>query len=122
VEFPEHVRRLALAGCDLVAVPTATPDQPTSPFIAERLVPVRAFENQVFVAYANWAGADMRFGYAGRSCLAAPDGSDLLRAPASGETLLTATVDPSAYDACRLENPYLAELRTPGRQPKRAAE
>ena len=50
VEFPEAVRALALAGCDLVAVPTAL----VQPFaiVARILVPARAFENQVHVAYA----------------------------------------------------------------------
>lgn len=115
VEFPEHVRRLALAGADLVAVPTAVPDQPGSPFVTDRLVPVRAFENQIFVAYADWAGRDARFAYAGRSCLVAPDGADLLRAPAAGRFLGTAAVDPAAYDGSRVINPYLADLRTPDR-------
>ncbi len=111
VEFPEHVRRLALAGADLVAVPTAVPDQPGSDFVTERLVPVRAFENQIFVAYADWAGADGRFSYAGRSCLVAPDGVDLSRAPARGAFFGTAEVDPAAYETSRQVNPYLAELR-----------
>lgn len=112
VEFPEHVRRLARAGADLVAVPTALPQQPGTPFIAERMVPVRAFENQVFVAYADWAGADDRFAYAGRSCLAAPDGRDLLRAPAAGAFLGAAAVEPAAYAAARTVNPYLSDLRS----------
>jgi predicted amidohydrolase len=109
-EFPEHVRRLALAGCDLVAVPTATPDALTSVFIAEKMLPTRAFENHVFVAYANWAGIDDRFGYAGRSVLSAPDGADLLRAPSRGGFLGVAEVNPSAYEITRRENPYLSEL------------
>jgi predicted amidohydrolase len=110
VEFPEHVRRLALAGCDLVAVPTATPDAPNSVFIAEKMLPTRAFENHLFVAYAGWSGADGRFAYAGRSVLAAPDGADLLRAPAAGTFLGVAEVDPAAREAARLINPYLAEI------------
>lgn len=56
VEFPEHVRRLALAGADVIAVPTALPDLPSSVFVAERIVPVRAFENQLFIAYADLVG------------------------------------------------------------------
>lgn len=111
VEFPEHVRRLAAAGADLVAVPTALPDQPGSDFIAEKLVPVRAFENQVFVAYADWAGRDARFGYAGRSCLIAPDGTELIRAPRRGGFLAVADVEPADYAESRRINPYLAELR-----------
>ncbi|HUG63169.1 MAG TPA: nitrilase-related carbon-nitrogen hydrolase [Methylomirabilota bacterium] len=113
VEFPEHVRRLAEAGCDVVAAPTALPDSPPSRYIAMNVVPVRAFENQVFVAYADWAGSDARFGYAGLSCLAAPDGSTLIRGPANGDFFGVADVDPPAFEEWRRANPYLAELRRP---------
>lgn len=111
VEFPEHVRRLAMAGCDLAVVPTALPDAADSAFVARQVVPVRAFENQIFVAYAGWAGRDRRFGYAGLSCLVAPDGTDLLRAGAGGGFLGVAGVDPAAYADSRRINPYLTDLR-----------
>jgi predicted amidohydrolase len=111
VEFPEHVRRLALAGCDLIAVPTATPHCADSEFIARSMIPTRAFENHVFVAYAGWSGADDAFAYAGRSVLAAPDGGEALRAPADGDFLGIADIDPSAFAETRAINPYLAELR-----------
>lgn len=112
VEFPEHVRRLAQAGCDLVAVPTATPTSSDSEFIATKLVPVRAFENHVFLAYANWSGRDDLFDYAGLSVLAAPDGTELTRAPVKGDHLGFAEVRPDDYAATRAENPYLAELKS----------
>ncbi len=56
VEFPENVRAHALAGTDLLLVPTAQmhPFQ----FVAESLVPVRAFENQMYVAYVNRVGQE----------------------------------------------------------------
>ena len=65
-----------MAGADLVLVPTAQPDTPDAPFIAERIVPVRAFENGIAIVYADHAGADERFAYAGRSCIVLPDGVD----------------------------------------------
>ena len=40
VEFPENVRRLALAGADFVAVPTAV--MPPYDFVASHMVPTRA--------------------------------------------------------------------------------
>ena len=58
VEFPENMRRLALAGAQAVLVPTALPAGDYAAFIARQMVPVRAFENQVFVAYVNHCGAD----------------------------------------------------------------
>lgn len=113
VEFPENVRRLARAGADVVVVPTALPEGPFARFIAGQIVPVRAFENQVFVVYANHGGGDENFTYAGLSCAAAPDGQLLSAAADSAEALLFADVDPAAYDGSRRANTYLADLRNP---------
>jgi 5-aminopentanamidase len=113
VEFPENVRRLALAGADLVVVPTALPKGASGTFIAGHMIQVRAFENQVFLAYINHCGADDHFTYAGLSRIAAPDGKLLAEAPAEGETLLFAEIRPEDYVKSRAENTYLVDL---GRQ------
>ena len=112
VEFPEMVRHLALAAADVVLVPTAQPDTPDAPFIAEKIVPVRAFENGIAIVYADHAGADGRFGYAGRSCIAFPDGSDGARAAPTGSEIIVADYDPAAFTAARTANPYLKDRRT----------
>lgn len=112
VEFPELVRHLALAGADAVLVPTAQPDTPDAPFIAEKIVPARAFENGIAIVYADHAGADGRFGYAGRSCIVLPDGSDAARAAPTGSEVIVADYDPAAFRACRTANPYLTDRRT----------
>jgi len=109
VEFPENVRRLALAGADMILVPTATPAGYSGSFIAEKMIPVRAFENQVFIAYVNNVGRDGEFDYAGQSVIAAPDGSALAQARLS-EALLTADIDPALYARSRSENTYLRDL------------
>jgi predicted amidohydrolase len=113
VEFPENVRRLALAGADLVVVPTALPKGSSGTFIANHMIQVRAFENQVFVAYINHCGADDHFTYAGLSRIAAPDGKLLAEAPAEGETLLFAEIRPEDYARSRAENTYLVDLGRP---------
>ena len=41
--------------------------------VATRLVPARAEENAVFVAYANYVGAEGAFAYFGLSCVCGPD-------------------------------------------------
>ncbi|WP_432348817.1 carbon-nitrogen hydrolase family protein (plasmid) [Shinella yambaruensis] len=114
VEFPENVRRLALAGADLVIVPTALPKGSSGTFIASHMIQVRAFENQVFVAYINHCGADDRFTYAGLSRIAAPDGKLLAEASAEGETLLFAEIRPEDYAKSRSENTYLVDLARQG--------
>ncbi|MEF2547755.1 nitrilase-related carbon-nitrogen hydrolase [Aurantimonas sp. E1-2-R+4] len=111
VEFPEHVRDLARRGADIVLVPTALPRSPAARFIARNVIPVRAFENQVFVVYADWCGADARFAYQGLSSIAAPDGSRLAAASESEPAMLLADIDPGAFSASKEQNPYLDELR-----------
>jgi predicted amidohydrolase len=108
VEFPEAVRALALAGADLIAVPTAL----IQPFeiVARTLVPARAFENQVYVAYAGLCGSEAGLGYCGLSCIAGPDGKDLARA-GTGPALLLADIDPAAIPRGRKANPYLFDRR-----------
>jgi predicted amidohydrolase len=112
VEFPENARRLAQAGAQAVLVPTALPASDHAEFIARRVIPVRAFENQVFVAYVDHCGGDGRFSYAGLSGIAAPDGAMLASAGAEGEALLVADLDRGAYRRSIETNPYLADLRT----------
>jgi predicted amidohydrolase len=108
VEFPESVRLLALAGADLVAVPTALMD----PFevVARTVVPARAVENQVFLAYANRCGREGDLHYCGQSCVVGPDGADLARA-GHGEELILADLDLDRLAAARLDNTYLADRR-----------
>ena len=110
VEFPENVRQLAKGGADLVVVPTALPTGWSGEFIAGHMIQVRAFENQVFVAYINHCGSDDLFSYAGLSRIAAPDGKLIAEAAAEGEALIIAEVDPAAYAQSRAENTYLADL------------
>jgi predicted amidohydrolase len=111
VEFPEIVRGLALAGADIVAVPTAVPVTPSAAFVPEMVVPVRAFENQLAIVYADHAGADERFAYAGRSNIAMPDGTLAARASITNAEVIAAEYRPERYEASRLVNPYLADRR-----------
>ncbi|MEU6406512.1 carbon-nitrogen hydrolase family protein [Streptomyces sp. NPDC046985] len=108
VEFPENVRGHALAGTDLLVVPTALmhPFQ----FVAESVVPVRAFESQMYVAYANRTGREGEFDFAGCSVLAAPDGVARARA-GRDEELIVADADPAFLAASREANPYLRDRR-----------
>jgi 5-aminopentanamidase len=108
VEFPEAVRLPALAGADLVAVPTALMD----PFevVARTVVPARAIENQLFVAYANRCGREGELRYCGRSCVVGPDGADLVRA-GRGEEIVSADLDLDRLRAARRLNAYLRDRR-----------
>ncbi|MGV8936519.1 MAG: carbon-nitrogen hydrolase family protein [Allorhizobium sp.] len=110
VEFPEYVRTLALAGAELILVPTAQPGEAIFRRVADLMVPVRALENGIFIVYADLCGKEGPVDYCGRSVIVGPDGDDIARA-GSGETLLVADLDPSEYELVRAQNPYLAERR-----------
>ncbi|MFC7340963.1 carbon-nitrogen hydrolase family protein [Saccharopolyspora griseoalba] len=108
VEFPEMVRAHALAGTELLVVPTAL--MRPHDFVAETLVRARAYENQLHVAYVNRCGTEAELHYCGKTCLIGPDGTEQIRA-ADGEELLIGEVDPAAIPAARLDNPQLADRR-----------
>ena len=108
VEFPEAVRALVAAGADLIAVPTALMEDYCQ--VAEHVVPTRAYESEIFVAYVNRCGIEVDTIYCGRSCLAGPDGRDILRAGKS-ENLLIADIDKASIAVTRKINPVLRDLR-----------
>ena len=109
VEFPEAVRALALAGAELIAVPTAL----IQPFdiVSRTLVPARAFENQAYLAYAGMCGREGNLAYCGLSRIVGPDGRDIARGGAD-PIMLFAEIDPSAIQEGRETNPYLSDRRS----------
>ncbi|MFD8806844.1 carbon-nitrogen hydrolase family protein [Streptomyces sp. NPDC059597] len=109
VEFPENTRAHALAGTDLLVVPTAQmhPYQ----FVPESMIPVRAFESQMYVAYVNRVGREGEFEFVGLSTLAGPDGVARARAGRGADQLVIADADPAFLAASREANPYLKDRR-----------
>jgi len=109
IEFPEFIRAIVLKGAELVVVPTCL----TPPYweIPTTIVRARAYENQVFVAYANHVGRERDLDYIGLSGIVGPDGRDIARAGERNETLLFATIDPADYAASRAANTYLRDRR-----------
>ncbi len=103
VEFPEVVRGLALAGAQVLLVPTALDDEA----VARVLVPARAMENRVAIAYANHVGP----GFCGASVIAGPDGRELARAGTGAEELLVADVTAEDLARARGLGDYLADRR-----------
>jgi len=93
VEFYGHVAALAAKGAKLVLVPTANPAG--YEHVQQVLIPARAYEQRLTIAYANYCGSEAGLVYSGRSLIAGPDAKPLLSA-GTGETLLIAdlsTVD-----------------------------
>lgn len=108
VEFPENTRRLALAGAELILVPTA--NMVPFDFVADVTVRARAFENQCYLAYANYCGREGAIEYCGQSSLTAPDGQRIALA-GQDEALIIGTLDRQRMHDSRAANRYLADRR-----------
>ena len=79
-EFPEWVRLPALAGADLLAVPTNWPAEPVPPGerpMVTANICVAAFANRMFVAAACRCGDERGVAWTGGSVIAGPDGYPL---------------------------------------------
>jgi predicted amidohydrolase len=108
VEFPETVRACALAGAEIIVAPTALKAE--WGIVARQLIPSRAFENGVFLAYANYCGRENGFVYLGESCIIGPDGGEIARAGAD-ETLLVGVLKREDIARARTRLPYLEHRR-----------
>lgn len=108
IEFPEPARGLALQGADAILVPTAN----MLPFdeVQQVLLPARALENRVYLAYANACGSEGDTTYGGLSTVCGPMGQVTARAGRE-ETLLLATLSRPALLAARATSP-LKDRRT----------
>lgn len=103
VEFPEAVRGLALQGADAVLVPTANME----PFdeVQRVLLPARALENRLYVAYANACGHETNLTYNGLSTVCGPDEQTLAQAPTRDECLLGISLACGALVTARAASP-----------------
>ena len=109
VEFPEAVRALALAGAQVILIPTAL--MHPFRFIAEQVIRVRAAENQVYIAYANLVGQERSTIYEGCSSIAAPQGDVLVQAPYDEPALIHTTMKLETISQTRRALPYHADRR-----------
>jgi 5-aminopentanamidase len=108
IEFPEPARRLALAGTDILLIPTAQM-QPYEQ-VARHVLPARAYENQLYTAYANHSGEDDGLSYVGLSSICGPDGTVLAMA-GRGEEMLFAEVSAAHQAAVRAADPFFIDRR-----------
>ncbi len=110
VEFPELVRQVALAGVDLVLVPTALADFGTSSVFTHQIIGARATENNVFIAYANHAGLVDGDESLGASVIVAPL-CRLVASAEAGPSFHVATLDRAELVSARSRLPYLQDRR-----------
>jgi 5-aminopentanamidase len=91
LRFPEATRTLALAGADIVALPTNFPM--AARLQCEIIAPARAAENRIYLLVANRVGKERWGEFCGRSQIVDPFGNRLAETDVTSETLLVADVD-----------------------------
>jgi predicted amidohydrolase len=91
LRFPELTRSLALAGADIVALPTNWPLAAQAN--AELLAPARAYENRIYLLVANRVGRERTAEFCGRSQIVDPTGTRLAETDTTSEALLVADID-----------------------------
>ena len=91
--FPEAARSLALAGADLIALPTNWP--PGSGRVADFIPNARALENNVYYMSVNRVGTERGFKFIGKSKICDPKGGVLASADHADEEIIYATIDPA---------------------------
>ncbi|MDI3336428.1 nitrilase-related carbon-nitrogen hydrolase [Defluviimonas aestuarii] len=106
-EIPETMRLARRKGAEAVLVPTAL--TANWPGVAEKLIPTRAFENCLWVCYANHAGTEGGLTYLGKSCIVRPDGEDAARAGA-GHEMISAEIEQASVAAAQARLPYLGAV------------
>ncbi|MBA86007.1 MAG: nitrilase [Rhodobacteraceae bacterium] len=94
VEFAHHVRALAQRGAQVILVPTANPAG--FEHVSRLLVPARAAEMGLTIAYANYCNAEDGLRFAGQSVIAGPDGQALAQAGTAEALLISSLRAPLA--------------------------
>jgi predicted amidohydrolase len=108
IEFPEPARRHALAGADILLIPTAQMEPYEQ--VARHVIPARAYENQLYVAYANHSGSDDGLDYIGLSSICGPDGA-VLAAAGKGEEIIYATASAGHQSKVRKTDTLITDRR-----------
>jgi len=108
--YPEVMRILTLHGAEVIVVQTATTRDEAGQ-VLEAEMQAAALANGVFVALVNRAGPDGGLLFAGRSFVAAPDGSVVARSDSDGDDLLVADLELEAIDRARQVWPFLRDRR-----------
>lgn len=105
LEMAETTRSLTLRGAQLILVPTAIANSAANENITRLIVPTRAMENHIWLAYANLAPPK----FIGMSRIVGPDGNELCRV--ESDPLIVADLIPRNYLQAIKETPYLADRR-----------
>ena len=107
--YPESIRACALAGAQIVVIPTAiVHGEPLEKFEWE--VRLAAWQNNIFMAICNRVGQEGEMNFCGNSMVVNPDG-DIIAQAGEAEDILLAKLDYGQIEKSRKARPYLALRR-----------
>lgn len=107
--FPEVAKLETLLGARLIINISAAPTT-SRPFF-RRVIPGRAVENGVFLAYCNMVGVHGSLVFGGGSVLCGPRGEELARGKDLDEDIVEAEIDLSDIDVARRFRPVVRDTR-----------
>jgi len=108
LEFPEIIRKLALQGVELIIAPTGQSSH--WPAAALYNCRTRAFENGIYVIYANSTGSLNGINFMGESKIIGPDGLDVVNAGTT-EKVITGEINTDEISLMRSKLPYLDDSK-----------
>ena len=108
LEFPEIIRKLALQGVELIIAPTGQSSH--WPAAALYNCRTRAFENGIYVIYANSTGNLNGINFMGESKIIGPDGLDVVNAGTT-EKVIAGEINTDEISSMRNKLPYLDDSR-----------
>jgi predicted amidohydrolase len=108
LRFPEIFRQYALAGAELVLLPSQWPEIRINHW--DTLVRARAIENQFFIAAVNRMGSSQQAAFGGHSAVVGPWGEVCVEG-GNTETLLTTEIDFDEVTRARQRIPVFQDRR-----------
>ncbi|UCE91910.1 MAG: carbon-nitrogen hydrolase family protein [Methanobacteriota archaeon] len=107
--FPELVKLEALRGAQMIVNISAAPTTSRNSF--ERVMPARAVENGVFVAYVNMVGVHGSLVFSGGSVVYDPTGEAIARAENLKEDIVEAEIELTDLELARRSRPLARDIR-----------
>jgi len=107
--FPELAKLETLLGAQILVNISAAPTTSRPSF--ERVIPGRAVENAVYVAYCNMVGVHGSLVFSGSSVLNGPRGEEMARGKALEEDIVEVPIDLSDIEVARRFRPTVRDTR-----------
>jgi len=109
VFFPELVKALVLKGADMIICISASPT--TTQEFFEKVLPARATEDTVFVAYSNLVGTQENLVFWGGGQIYGPKGNLIARGKYLKEGTVTVDIDFGDIEEARASRPTLRDTK-----------